>query len=82
MRKILAIDLVYSAKRIRENGPKKPTKSFKELCDEFEVKPRTLSNYLRREGAPKPLIKHHTQSSCNSYYDPDEMRKWWKGLQK
>ena len=82
MNKSITRDLVESAKDIRESGHRKPLRSHKELCVEFGVQPRTLSNYLRRDDAPKPRFAHRSASACNTYYVHDEIQKWWAGLQK
>ena len=64
---------IGSFKRI-ENS--KPLRSFKEMYEEFGVTRHCLTRLMCHEGAPKPKIK----VPSNTYYDPDEMRKWWKSI--
>jgi len=71
--------------RVRKNGPRKPLRSLKELSDEFGVKYAALRRYLGLdENSPK--ARYGTGSSANgnrnTWYDPDEMRKWWKARNK
>ena len=79
MNKYIAGDLVESAKRLKAGQSRKPLRSFNELCEEFGVAAGTLSNHLKKEGAPEAKFMH---CGGKKYYDPDEMRKWWAGLKK
>lgn len=70
--------------RVRNGGARKPLRNLRELADEFGVPHKTLQAKLgRRKDAPRPIYRtgsSKTASQQNTWYDPDEVRKWWKGL--
>lgn len=50
------------------------------MAEEFGVSSRTLSNLIiSRNGPEKRLIQKNLDGKVN-WYDPIEMRKWWKTL--
>jgi hypothetical protein len=59
---------------------RKPMRTLPELAEEFGITTATLSGYMRHHGGPKPPIKHTSNytRSVVTYYDSDEVRKWWK----
>ena len=66
-------------KRIRSEGSRKPLVSHRELCEEFGVDYRVLTNLMRFNGAPKP--KYATggkTTSRNTWYEAEPIRNWWK----
>jgi hypothetical protein len=63
---------------------RKPMHTLPELAEEFGVTTATLNAYMQHHGGPKPPIKHggnYTRSAV-TYYDSDEVRKWWKQLKE
>ena len=55
-----------------------------ELAEEFGITTATLSAYMQHHGGPKAVLKHggNYSRSAVTYYDPDEVRKWWKELKE
>lgn len=72
--------------RVRGGGARKPLRSLRELAEEFGVPHRTLQVKLARcKGAPKPIYStgdQKTASQRNTWYDPQEVRRWWKSLKE
>lgn len=72
--------------RVRNGGARKPLRSLRELAEEFGVPHKTLQAKLARcKDAPKPIYSTGSSSSKtvspkNTWYDPDEVRAWWRGL--
>jgi hypothetical protein len=64
--------------------PRKPLRSFKEMAEEFGITEEILRGRLQHsENAPKPVFVHKNARSCsNRWYDPAEMRRWWKSIQE
>jgi hypothetical protein len=57
-----------------------PCRTLGEMAEEFSVSTRTLSNLIiSRNGPQKRLIQKNLDGKV-SWYDPIEMRKWWKTL--
>ena len=58
----------------------KPMRTLPELAEEFGVNMHSLQADMQHHGGPKPPIKHggNYMRSAVTYYDPDEVRKWWK----
>lgn len=50
------------------------------MCEEFGVSEGNLRMKLSMDDAPSPVMEHSSISVRNKYYDPDEMRKWWKSI--
>lgn len=67
-------------RRTRKDGPRKPLRTLRELADEFGVPHKTLQVKLARcKGAPKPVFSTGGRGTPqNTWYDPDEVRAWWK----
>ena len=67
--------------RIKKHGPRKPLRTLKELADEFGISAKSLQAVLaRKKGAPKPIFSTGGGSGStpqNTWYDPDEVRKWF-----
>lgn len=67
--------------RARSGGARKPLRSLRELAEEFGVPHKTLQGKLARcKNAPKPIYStggHKTASQHNTWYDPQEVRRWW-----
>ena len=72
------------SQRVRSGGARKPLRSIRELADEFGVPHKTLRAKLSLcKDAPKPRYStgsSKTASQRNTWYDPDEVRAWWRGL--
>jgi hypothetical protein len=67
--------------RIHSGGGRKPLRSLKELADEFGIKPQSLKMHMQVDpNAPKP--KYATggtgTTQRNTWFDPEEVRRWWK----
>jgi hypothetical protein len=60
---------------------KAPCRSFNELAEEFGVSQNALAGYMSKFPGPAPRLTHKTDCARNSWYDPMEMRKWWKSVQ-
>ena len=78
--------LAQFSQRVRSGGARKPLRSLRELAEEFGVPHKTLQAKLAWcKDAPKPLYKTgsgKTTTQQNTWYDPDEVRAWWRGLAK
>lgn len=81
---IKAESLPQFFRRVRNGGARKPLRSLRELADEFGVPHKTLQGKLaRRADAPKPVYRTgsgNAVSQQNTWYDPDEVRAWWRSL--
>lgn len=68
--------------RVRNGGARKPLRSLRELAEEFGVARKTLQAKLARcKDAPRPIYStghSKTASEQNTWYDPIEVRRWWK----
>ena len=61
----------------------KPLRSFNEMADEFGVSCKTLAAYGRQHTLPTPKLSFRgAAGSTAKWYDPDEMRAWWKQVQE
>ena len=73
----------YEQKWRSKEGPRKPLRTIKEMAAEFGTTRQTLAGYLAHHGGPVP--KYVTGNSRirtrNTWYDPDDLRAWWKDLQ-
>jgi hypothetical protein len=58
-----------------------PLRTVTEMAQEFGLTLRQLSGYLgNAKDAPKPVFKHSGAAGHrNTWYNPAEMREWWKG---
>ena len=73
-------DYEYSIAKATNTG-RKPLRTAGEMAKEFGVKTMVLAGHLRSKDAPKPVIDNRKGCSRRSrlvWYDPTEMRKWWK----
>jgi hypothetical protein len=70
--------------RVRKGGAHKPLRSKKELADEFGVSTYTLSGIMKSDpSSPRPRYSTGTSlTGRNTWFDPDEVRKWWKARSK
>lgn len=59
---------------------RKPLRTFTEMAEEFGASRNVLGAALKDEGAPKPAFTHlgGGWKITNTWYEPIEMRKWWK----
>lgn len=66
--------------RLRSGGGRKPLRSLKELADEFGIKPQSLKMKMQHDPeAPKPkYATGGTTTPRNTWFDPEEVRRWWK----
>jgi len=52
------------------------------MAEEFGVTSKQLSGYMNSSihVAPKPVLRHNknVSRSAVTYYDPEEMRAWWR----
>jgi hypothetical protein len=67
-------------KRYHERGgiPRKPLRSFKELCAELGVSLPTMRGKLATHpNAPKPDLKFRSKGS---YYEPEAFKAWWRSV--
>jgi hypothetical protein len=58
----------------------RPLRTFKEMAEEFGVTTNALRTAMinSRHEPPKKLLHTSSLTCANSYYDPAEMRAWWK----
>ncbi len=61
----------------RGSAPRKPLRAFRELADEFGITMEQLGGLMSRHDGPKPRLRN-----TDSWYDPAEMRAWWKGIKR
>ena len=57
----------------------KPLRTFKEMADEFGVKPNALSTLIGARGGPRPVMKAGTVIH-QTWYEPAVIRQWWKSI--
>lgn len=61
--------------------PKNPLRNLEELANELGVNRKTLQGKLAKiKGAPKAIFKHNNGKARTSWYDHQEVRKWWDSL--
>lgn len=61
-----------------------PLRTLKEMAEEFGVPCAELASLLRHRDGPDARMDT-TRSASNGkahWYEPGEMRKWWKGVSK
>lgn len=63
---------------------RKPLRTFKEMAEEFGVSVSTLSGLMATRSGPQPRLNHSggCAQTRNKWFDPDEMRAWWKSVQR
>jgi hypothetical protein len=66
------------------SAPRAPLRTFIEMAEELGITEGLLkSNLGRSKDAPKPvLVSKNVRRGSNSWYDPVEMRRWWKSIQE
>lgn len=67
---------------ILSKGRKKPLRSFAEFAEEWNIPTKKLSaifaNCMKCHNPKPPFPRIQGQGANSRYYDPDEMRAWWK----
>lgn len=68
--------------RYTNKQKRKPLRTAQEMADEFGITLASLRGHMSRSNSPKPIMRHiaYRTRKCNSWYDPDEMRSWWRRL--
>lgn len=55
-----------------------PLRTLVELAEEFCIPWRQLSGYLIADpDAPKPVLNNRSARKRATWFNPQEMRKWW-----
>jgi hypothetical protein len=64
----------------KHSAPRTPLRTFQEMAEEFGVSAKQLSGMISRANGtfPKARFTHNALSATNSWYDPAEVRAWWK----
>jgi hypothetical protein len=59
---------------------RKPLRTFAEMAEEFGLSTQQLAGMARHAKGdfPKARFTNHGISYDRSWYDPNEMRAWWK----
>ena len=58
-----------------------PLRTFREIAEEFGVTDAQLRFELgNSDDAPKPKMRHRNSHTGNTWYDPVEVRAWWRRL--
>lgn len=58
-----------------------PLRTLEELAAEFGVAAKTLQGKLtRRKDAPSPALRGRNNAHKATWYNPDEVRKWWNAM--
>ena len=69
--------------RIKSGGARKPLRTIAELAEELGVPVRTLTSTFAQNDGPKPKYRTGGGTTVkNTWYDPDEVRTWWKNHRK
>jgi hypothetical protein len=62
--------------------PRTPLRMFSEMAEEFGLTSAQLVGHMNDSAhpAPKPVMRHGSNAARGrvTYYDPKEMRAWWK----
>lgn len=67
----------------KRGANRKPKRTVKELADEFGISWRQLSGLLSTKDAPKAWLRSRSLAvSSATWFDPDEVRTWFRGLPK
>ena len=72
--------MVQFYRRSANGGTRKPLRTITELAEEFGLTLRMLTARMGHSGdAPNPIPSAgNSNSNQNTWYDPDEMRRWWR----
>jgi hypothetical protein len=65
----------------RSNGKKrrKPLRTIKEMAEEFAISPQSLAALIKHKNGPSAKFRTGgTGTTINTWYDPNELRKWFK----
>ena len=66
------------SQRIKSGGARKPLRLLCEMAEEFGVSANQLRGIIGHSpDAPKPKLNSHSKAA-HIWYDPDEVRVWWK----
>lgn len=63
-------------------GTRKPLRTATELAEELGVTLNTLSALMRHHNGPPPAHKTQSRNSKATWYDPQQVRAWFKALPK
>ena len=67
----------------KNRKPNRPLRTIKEMADEFGVTYQSLASWIYYKNGPSPRYKTGSpRLTHNTWYDPVELRKWWKDLEK
>ena len=67
-------------KRLKSGEVRKPLRTFKELCEELGVPIARMRMYIRwSKNPPKKKIPRRGVVK-NTWYDPDEFKKWFSEI--
>lgn len=69
-------------KKEQAHDPREPLMTLHELAADFGVKPKALSNYMRRPACPGPEFPGKFNVRRMPYYRPSVMRAWWKTIDR
>lgn len=71
------------ALRARGKGALPPLRTFTELAEELGLSAGHFAKLLSDPAAPKPVLRSRSLSNGrNTYYEPNEVRKWFKTLNR
>lgn len=68
--------------RKRDGIKRPPLRTAKELADEFGIDIRKFGGLLNRKDAPKGVVRNKSFSTSNTYFEPNEVRRWWKSIKE
>lgn len=65
--------------RVKKQGYNKPLRTLSEMADELGAKAQSICTASGIDtNAPKCKLVSHTGGGTKKWYDPDEVRAWWK----
>lgn len=56
-----------------------PLRTLAEMAEEFGISVFALGQLLAKHDGPKAALDNRSSRNRTSWYNPDEMRKWWAG---
>lgn len=71
------INSMGAEQKLKALNPRKPLRTIKELAFEFGTTRQTLIAHMTHHNGPLPVFM-----TKKVWYDPDEVRAWWKALQQ